>query len=428
MNSCQLFFKHPTPYKLLILSALVGVGGAFGAITFHFLIYLSNLWFFGSSDDSQFINLLETLPIWYRILVPAVGGLLVGLIFHYSKIHEAEGEGVPEVMEALAVKRGKIRPWVAPVKTIASAITIGSGGSAGREGPIIQIGSAIGSNVGQWLNLDTKQTSMLLAAGAAAGIAGTFGTPIAGVIFSAEILFRKMTIFNYFQLILAAIVGAALTKSLIGHDGLVLTIPSVPLIQLQEALAYILLGVVAGVVAVLFGSSLKFSAKAFRKVSLHPVLKPAVGGLLIGLIAIFIPYIHEPATYPLMVEMLEASTFSIYFLLTLLFVKIISTSITLGSGGSGGIFAPSLLIGILLGSVFGTLLQQILTIDISIYVYALVGMAAVFAAAAHAPITAVVIMFEITNEVFLIVPLIQSCFVAYYISSKINSESIYHKP
>lgn len=427
MNSCQLFFKEPTAYKLLILSAIVGVGGAIGAIIFHFLIYLSGLWFFGSSTDSQFVNLIEHLPIWYRILVPAVGGLLVGLIFHYSKIHEAEGEGVPEVMEALAVRQGKIRPWVAPIKTIASAITIGSGGSAGREGPIIQIGSAIGSSVGQWLNLDTKQTSVLLAAGAAAGIAGTFGTPIAGVLFSAEILFKKLSVFNYFQLLLAAIIGSSLTKFLIGHSGLEFSIPSVSLIQPAEILTYLLLGVAAGVTAALFGSSLKFSAKVFKKVALHPVLKPAVGGLMIGLIAILIPYIHEPAAYPLMANILDASTFSIYFLVTLLFVKIVSTSITLGSGGSGGIFAPSLLIGILLGSVFGTLLQQILTLDISVYVYALVGMAAVFAAAAHAPITAVVILFEITNEIFLVIPLTLTCFVAHFISRKISPESIYHK-
>jgi CIC family chloride channel protein len=427
MNPFERLFKDLTIFKLFILTVLVGVGGAFGAIIFHHLIALSSYLFFGTPGDSSFVSIVQEMPDWYRLLIPTVGGLLVGLIFYLTKIHEAEGEGVPEVMEALAVKRGNIRPWVAPIKTIASAITIGSGGSAGREGPIIQIGSAIGSAVGQYLNLGTTHTKVLLASGAAAGIAGTFGTPLAGVIFCSEVLFKKITPLNYFQLFLAALVGAYVTKSLIGHDGLEFSVPAVSLIELPEIFIYLVLGFVAGVSAYSFGYSLKLSTRIFSKLPIIPFIKPALGGFLVGCIALYVPYVHEQAAYPMMIDLLQVTAIPVSFLLVILLAKILATSLTLGSGGSGGIFAPSLLIGVILGSVFGTVLPQLGIFVGEGYVYALVGMAAVFAAAAHAPMTAVIILFEMTGEVWLLIPLLISCYTATFVAKKINHESIYQK-
>lgn len=425
MSFLRRFFAEPSKVKLLLLSGFVGIGGAIGAMVFHFLIYLCVWLFFGSTNDSEFISTLESLPSWYRVLIPTFGGLLIGLIYWLSKISEVEGEGVPEVIEALAIKHGNIRPWVGPLKIVTSAITIGSGGSAGREGPVIQIGSAIGSNLGQFLNLDTKQTSMLLASGAAAAIAATFGTPLAGVIFCVEVLIKKISTFNYSQLLIAAIVGSWVAQLLVGHRGLTLIVREVSLIEPFEVITYIGLGLISGLIAVAFGRSMKLSSGLFNNLSIPRMYKPALGGFLIGLLALFIPQIHEPAAYPIMVDILNVTSLPILFLLLLLLAKILSTSITLGSGGSGGIFAPSLLIGIILGSTFSSFLQYLGVVNIDTYVYALVGMAAVFAAVVHAPFTAIIILFEMTNEYLLLIPLTISCLTATYVSKKLNHDSIY---
>ena len=175
MQTIHAWFGKSTPITLLILGFIVGVGGAVGAALFHKLIFFSTLAFYSHNGSGNFIEIVTAMPDWKRVLIPTLGGLLVGIIFAVMKVSEAEGEGVPEVMEALAVKHGTIRPIVAPVKIITAALTLGSGGSAGREGPVIQIGSAIGSTIAQLTKQAAPERSLLLAAGAAAAIGGTFG-------------------------------------------------------------------------------------------------------------------------------------------------------------------------------------------------------------------------------------------------------------
>jgi CIC family chloride channel protein len=188
------WFQKGTVFGLLLLAVVIGLGGAIGAELFHVLIHTSTSLFFGYDGSLTFLETLTAIPWWQRVLIPTVGGLLVGLIFTWAKVSEAEGEGVPEVMEALAHRKGTIRPIVAPVKIITAAITLGSGGSAGREGPVIQIGSTIGSSVAQFFKVQPMDRMLLLAAGGAAGIAGTFGAPLAGILFTIEILRHKLRI------------------------------------------------------------------------------------------------------------------------------------------------------------------------------------------------------------------------------------------
>ena len=428
MSRIRNWFQQATPTGLIILSVAVGVGGACGAALFHTLIYYSTFAFYGHDGSANFIGIVEAMPVWQRLLIPTLGGLLVGIIFKLAKVSEAEGEGVPEVMEALAHKRGTIRPVVAPVKIITAAITLGSGGSAGREGPVIQIGSAIGSSVAQFMKMVDKERSLLLAAGAAAGIGGTFGAPIAGVLFTVEILHhRAHNLLRAFVIIIAAFVGTYGSQLLTNQKGLRFALEDTGTISIVTFLCLVCLGVLAALTALSFGKVLNFARLHFQKIHLPHWLKPAIGGLLIGIIGLYLPYIHEPAAYPFMIDLITLKTLPLTFLVLLLIIKMLSTSITLGSGGSGGIFAPLLLMGAVVGSILASILLFLNIIPLaSVPVFIIIGMAAVFAGAAHAPLTASFITYEVTSDISLLPFLLVVCFVATYAAKKINPQSVYH--
>ncbi len=420
------WFKKGTAVGLFILTIIVGLGGAIGATVFHLLIKWSTYLFYGHSTGSDFISVVQEIPLVMRILIPAIGGLLVGIIYKYAKVTEAEGEGVPEVMEALAHKQGTIRPIVAPVKIITAAITLGSGGSAGREGPVIQIGSAIGSSVAQFFKLETQRRSLLLAAGAAAGIGGTFGAPVAGVLFTYEILHHRLTLFRGAIIATAAFVGSFGTQLLTGGKGLRFIVDNDFSISPILLISLVIIGMVSAFVAIGFGNGLALGRKSFKVISLPHVLKPALGGLLIGVIGLFLPYIHEPAAYPLTIDLIKVVSVPLLFLGLLLIVKTAATAITLGSGGSGGIFAPLLLIGAILGSIIAQLLLHFeLITSATATIIVMGGMAAVFAAAAHAPLTASFILVEMTEDIRLLPLLLITCFLAAFIAKQIKKESVY---
>lgn len=428
MYRIQSWFQKSTPTGLILLGFMVGIGGAIGAALFHTLIYLTTLVFYGYDGSTGFINVVEAIPVWKRLLIPTVGGLLVGIIFAVAKVSEAEGEGVPEVTEALAHKRGTIRPIVAPLKIITAALTLGSGGSAGREGPVIQIGSAIGSSVAQTMNLATKERSLLLAAGAAAAIGGTFGAPVAGVLFTIEILRHKSNgIVRALVLVLAAFTGMIGARLITGHEGLRFFVSSSLEFDIVQIVSLIILGIVCALTALLFGNFLTYSSESFKKISFPHFLKPAIGGFLIGCIGLYLPYIHEPAAYPLMVNLIGLSSLPIGILLVLLLLKMLATSITLGSGGSGGIFAPLLLMGAIVGSILASLLLLLNLSTISfVPLLIILGMAGVFAGAAHAPLTASFITYEMTGDIRFLIPLLIVCYISVFIAKKIRNQSIYH--
>lgn len=422
------FFSKPNFAKLLLLAILVGMLGGLGSVIFHLCIGAFTYLFFGVDSGESFLEVIKELPWYYKMLVPAFGGLLVGLIIEKSDLKELRGEGVPEVMESLALEKGIIKPRVVPLKILASAITLGSGGSAGREGPIIQIGSAIGSTIGQKLQLSTENTRLLLAAGAAAGIAGTFGAPLAGIVFSAEILLKKLSAGIIFILMIAALTGSFLANYIFGLKGLSFSISGNSEWLLLETPAVIGLGVLAVGVAFLFAKSLHYFRHAFASLTFIPLfLRPALGGLLIGILALYLPYIQEPPSYTVMNELLHSPTAMVLgLLLVILIAKIVATSITLGSGGSGGILAPTLFIGVLLGTAFSNGLAKFWPSLINDpQVYSVLGMAAVLTAVAQAPLTAVIIIIEIVNVPNLLVPLGIICGVSYLIVRLLGFKSIY---
>lgn len=425
MQSLRTWFGRATPPALLLLAVVVGVGGALGATVFHLAIASGVTLFYG--EGGEFVARVEAMPVWLRIAIPTFGGLLVGLLFRLARVREAEGEGVPEVMEALAARQGTIRPIVAPVKIVAAALTLSSGGSAGREGPVIQIGSAIGSSIAQWFGMLDRERSLLLACGAAAAIGGAFGAPFAGVVFTIEILRHQPAFLRTGLITVSALIGAGLTYLMTGHAGLRFTVEALPDFAWWPygALA-VAVGLLCALTALLFGLVLQAGRVVFRHAPVSPILRPALGGALVGILALWLPQLHEPAAYPLMVDLIALASLPITFLLALLLFKMIATSITLGSGGVGGIFAPSLLLGTLLGSVVGVLAAGAGLIPIAaVPLVVVIAMAAVFAAAAHAPITAALITYEMVGDSALIVPLLIACFVAAYTARAIRRESIY---
>lgn len=420
INKLFKIVKHE--YMLLSLLALgVGSAAGFGAIIFRdMILLLQDIFFIGGTPLENPLGL-------FVIIIPAIGGLIVGLIVYFLA-KEAKGHGVPEVMEAVATRGGKIRPRVAVIKTIASSICIGSGGSTGREGPIIQIGAAVGSAVGQKLNLPPSGIKILLACGATAGIAATFNTPIAGVIFSIELILFELKTRSFIPLVVSSITGTIISRIFLGREP-AFTIPSYNFISPYELLFYLLLGLLAGIVAVLFIKIMYGTETFFDKLPIKPYLKPVIGGGCIGLIGLFFPQLlgvgYETLSSVLNETIIGAS---IFFLFLLCIGKIIANSLTLGSGGSGGVFSPSLFIGGMLGGMFGIIVHSAYPGLTATYgAYALVGMAAVFAGMSRGTLTAIIIVFEMTLNYTIILPLMFACVVSDAVSTLLSKETMYTK-
>jgi CIC family chloride channel protein len=395
------FLRTSDASYFFIFSILVGSGGGFGAILFRWLILQFKNLFFNKGGE-----ILSFMDSYYVILVPVLGGLVVGPMIYFLA-REAKGHGVPEVMKSVLVDSGKIRPRVAIVKALASSICIGSGGSVGREGPIIQIGSAIGSSIGQIFKLTEEKTKTLVACGAAAGIAATFNSPLGGIFFALEIILREYGLRNFSSVVLSSITATIISRHFLGNQP-AFQVPPFELYGITDFLYYLIFGLITAVFAWLFIQVLYKSEDLFNSIKIPEYLKPAIGGLLIGIIGLFFPQIFGVGY-----ETIEASIHGrllLWIIIALVFLKILATSITLGSGGSGGVFAPSLFIGALLGEAFGLVAHKIIpgTI-IPPGAFALVGMASVFAGTSQAPISSILLLFEMTGNYKILPPLMITC-------------------
>jgi CIC family chloride channel protein len=367
-------------------------------------------------------NVLGFLGDYYIILIPAAGGLLVGLLVYFFA-REAKGHGVPEVMEAVALRGGRIRPRVALVKILASSLCIGSGGSVGREGPIVQIGSTIGSTLGQWLKLPEETTKVMVACGAAGGIAATFNAPIAGVLFALEVILGRVVTRRFGYVVISAVVADFLAQAFLGNERAFL-LPEFGIVSGWEFAFYIVLGILAALVAQGFTRLLYWCEDRFEVLKIPEYLKPVIGGLAVGAIGLYsldlLGVGYEGIGRALSGEL------TLWVLLGFLALKIVATSVTLGSGGSGGIFAPSLFIGAMLGTAVGSIFGNLFPdITASAGAYGIVGMASVFAGAARAPFSAIIIIFEMTGNYNIILPLMTSVVISTFLSRKIKRESIY---
>ncbi len=405
---------------ILILAIIVGVLGGFAAIGFRKLIAIFQNLAIGSSGDV--LDALIQLPWYIKLIVPICGASVVGpMIYFFAR--EAKGHGVPEVMQAVALNNGVIRPRVVLVKSIASAITIATGGSVGREGPIVQIGSAFASTIGQWIKVSPERLKVLVGCGAAAGIAATFNAPIAGAFFALEVIIGNFALSNFSPIIISSVMATAVSRAFLGNYPAFI-VPQYSLISIWEIPLYFILGIVTGVVAVLFSSLVYKSEELFDKVPIPDYLKNPIGGLIMGVVIIFVPYVYGVGYEA--INLALAGKLVWYVALSLVFVKILATTITLGSGGSGGIFAPSLFLGAVTGSTFGILVNQIFPNTTSNSgAYAMVGMGAVVAGATHAPITSILILFELTGDYKIILPVMIACTISTILARRIKEDSIY---
>jgi len=403
---------------LVLLAVIVGAAAGVGAVVFRALIEAARNGFFEGLG-----NVLLFLGPYRVILFPALGGAIVGPLIYFLA-REAKGHGVPEVMDAVALQDGRIRPRVAVVKSLASSICIGSGGSAGREGPIVQIGSALGSTIGQLLKLNPERVRLLVACGAAGGISATFNAPIAGAIFALEVILRQFTTDSFGMVVLSSVTAAVVARRAFG-DTPAFAVPPYSLVSAWELPLYFLLGIIAALVGIAFVRCLYGCEDLWdRWKALPEYLKPISGGVVIGIIGVWFPHIFGVGYET--IETVLRSEVTLGLVALLMVFKVLATSVTIGSGGSGGIFAPSLFIGAMMGSAFGQLVHACfpqVTADAG--AYAIVGMGAVFAAAAHAPMVSVLILFEMTNDYAIILPLMTSVVVATILSQRLQRENIY---
>lgn len=410
------FFEH---ILLTLLAVLVGIVAGLASVLFKVLIHFFQevLW-----RSSSIIQAVSAHPWYLTLLIPALGGLLIGPLIHYGA-REAKGHGVPEIMEALIFREGRIRNRVAAVKGIASSICIGSGGSTGREGPIVQISASLASTIAKFFRINPRGMRTLVAAGAGAGIGATFNAPIAGALFAIEVILGEFGVYSFSPIVVASVIGTLVSRLITG-DFSAFTVPKYTLISVWEIGPYVLLGLVSGLVAILFIELLYFLEDRFDRLRIPPVVKPAMGGLLVGAVGLGLPQVFGVGYEAMDAGLQGGLGLALAFIL--IFAKVLSTSLTLGSGGSGGIFAPSLFLGAMTGNAVGSLFHSAFPATISPPgAYALVGMGAVVASCTHAPITAIVIIFELTNDYKIILPLMLSCIIGSLITVGIHKESIY---
>lgn len=404
-----------------MLAILIGAGAGFASILFRRMIELVQ----HVAQDGLGELLRPGLGIVAIVPLVALGGLLVGLVTKFFS-PEAKGHGVSEVMFAVAHAGGRIRPRVAIFKMISAALTIGSGGSAGREGPIVQIGAAWGSSVAQWLRLPDRQIILALACGAAGGMAATFNAPMAGVIFALEVILSRFTALSFGLVVMSSATATVVARAMsVEGDA-----PAIHLAQeyalhgIPELAFFLLLGLLSAFVAWAYSRALYGVEDLSEHVKLPDYVKPAAGGLLVGIAAIWVPGVMGSDYAPIEAALNNQTAMGTLFLLCA--AKIICTALTLGSGGSGGTFAPALFIGAMFGGGYGNLLNSWFPGFVtSPGAYALVGMAAVFAGSAHAPITAIFMLFEMTDDYRIIIPLMSATVVATLVSQRLSVHSIY---
>jgi chloride channel protein, CIC family len=415
---------------LLVMAVVVGAGSGLGAVVFRYLIYFFTWLATGHAEFGQAgyagSSHLPWLGLAFFAVIPVAGGMVYGpLIYRYAR--EARGHGVPEVMAAVAGNGGRIRPQVSVVKAVASALCIGTGGSVGREGPIVQIGSALASGLGQLVKMPESRMRILVACGAGGAIAATFNAPLAGVFFGVEIILREFSIEAMFTVMLSAMIADAVAIPILGDKPFLQGFPAgITFVHPADYLLVAVLAVLAGLTGLLF------KAVVYKMEDLWDAAwqnrpewaRPAVGGIALGLILLVLPQMYGVG-YPVMYKAVGGH-YVLWFLLVLAAGKIIACSTTLGIGGSGGVFAPSLFVGATSGMAFGEIAGHLLGPAAGQpALYAVVAMGAVFTSAARAPLTSVASVVEMTGDFTLTLPVMLAVAIATATSRALSYGTIY---
>jgi CIC family chloride channel protein len=413
-----LHWRRPDGWHFAAGAAVVvGVSAALGVALFKFLF-------------EGLAHLSETLVAWAGpwgslagVLVLMLGGVLVSLISRYW-IGAERHHGVAGVIESVALAGGRLRYWRLPAKVLGSAISIGSGASVGPEDPSVQIGSNLGSAVGQLLRMPDERTRVLVAAGAAAGVAAAFNAPIAGVFFAIEIILGELGGSALGVVLLASVISAATTQAIAGPEPAF----SVPVYQYGSPLElplYLGLGLLAGPLAALYVRLLYAAQDAFAALRLPFWGRPLLAALLVGGAGVFLPQILGVG-YPAIEQILDGELAAASLLALLALAKLLATPISIGGGFLGGVFAPALFIGAAFGGAYGAVTDRLLPgLDVPQSSFAMVGMAAMLAGAVHAPLTAILLLFEMTNDYRIILPLMLAVAASLALSQRLQRDSVY---
>ena len=414
--------------RLMLLSVLVGIGAALGALIFTRVIDMATNFFMANlvgyvmplpGAEGPTVMPAEATHRWLLFVVPALGGLLAGLTVYWLA-PDAGGHGTDAVIESFHYEGGQMRKRIPLVKTIATAFTLGTGGSAGREGPITQVGAGFGSLLGLIFKSSARERRLLLLAGAGAGLGAIFRSPLGGALFASEVLYRDVD-FETPALVpsfVASITAYSVYCSVTGVWGAIFTAPPLQFQHMLELPFYIVLGVLCAIVGIVYLQALHgVEDRVFKPLRMPPYLKPALGGLVVGAVGYFLPQVLGQGYG--WVQLAMAGNLSLGLVVTIALVKIVSTSFTIGSGGSGGTFAPSVVIGGMLGVAVGLVLHRWLPgIAPSLPAFALVGMAGFLAGVAKTPLSALIMVSEMTMGYGLLVPLMLATATAYVLTPR----------
>lgn len=403
----------------LLLATVIGALAGLGAVAFLLLIRFFEHVFFGRIFPAMGSN------AYLIFLLPLLGGLLIGPLIRRFPT-EAKGDGVPSAMETVALHGGIIRPRTVGLRTLTAAITIGSGGSVGREAPIAQIGAAIGSIVGQFLKVSATRMRIFVACGAAGGIAAVFNAPIGGVFFSMEVLLGDFAAATLAPVVIASVVSTAVARLLLGNV-LIFKVPAYILAGFQNLVISAVLGAFCGLAAIFFMRGLESAEKNFSSSRIPLWARTAVGGGMTGVVAIFFPQVL--GTDKTTLDAAFAGMYPWFLLLLIGYLKIVATTFSLGSGGSGGVLGPAVFIGGILGAFVGTLTNAWFPGQVGLIGgYSLIGMAAFLAPVIGGPITSILILFEMAGNYAIILPLLVAVVNAMLVARRFSRYSLYtHK-
>ena len=443
LERLETVFKSPM-LQMNVLAALTGTCAA--VLTWVFISMTKGIQGIFYGDSFIHNSLVDSSNEWKIIFIPALGGLLAGLIIEYwSK--EAKGAGVPLVMEAVTFKQARLSAKKAIAKCFAAATCIGTGMSLGRVGPMVVISSTVGSEIGQRTGKTVDETRTLVGCGAASAITAAFNAPLGGVLFAIELILSELRTRSFIPIVVAAVIATTVGRGLTGDVAAFDSIPKYSLGSASEYPFYIVLGLITGFAAAIFIRLLNFFETNIEKMEMIPVpFRTCLGGLCVGLIALSFPHVLGNGfgvtsdlisldtdgegnlligdSFPDDMNLASGISSLLIFVVSIMILKIIATSVSIGSGGSGGIFTPSLFIGAALGAALGLVLNDMEIVEHP-GAFALVGMAAFVASTTRATLTAIVLLFEMTATYEIILPLMLSCVVADAVCFVVSEHSCY---
>lgn len=409
------------PVKLVACAIAIGLLAGYGAVGFRLAISEIQELFYGYGS-TEVISGAAGLPWWQIMMAPIIGGLIVGVFLKYL-MPGKRPRGVADVMEAVIVRRGKMKFFAGVGAMFVSAVSLGSGASSGREGPVVHFSAMIASQLGQRLRMPSKYYMTLIACGVSSGVAASFNAPIAGMFFALEVVVGSLATQAFAPIVIAAVVGTVISRIYIG-DFPAFIIPHYSIVSLWEFPAIALLGAVSALVSLIFIWSITFSTKTIDRFKIPDILRPAAGGVVLGAMAILFPQIigvGYEAT-----DMALKGNYTLFTLLALIIVKTIAVGVTIGAKFGGGFFSPSLFIGAMTGGAFGLIAAQLFPeMAASHGLYAIIGMSAVAASVLGAPISTILIVFELTGDYKISIAVMIAVSVATLITKHIIGRSIF---